>query len=105
MQEVRLNTGDVLGGHTKMTVKELDAQLEWHRMWRAKYIPRSGNKETKMRRWVKAVEQYKLEVGANLDWLLRETNMTDDSESASAMSVDGSVIDFMDVDVIRNVHG
>lgn len=101
-QEVRVDTDDVLTGRTKMTVKELDAQLEWHRMWRAKQIPRSGNKEAKLRRWVNAVGQYKLEVAANLDWLRREADV---AESASAMSVDDSDVDYMDVDAAGNVHG
>lgn len=104
-EEVRLDADDVLEGRAKITVKEVDVQLEWHRIWRGKQIARSGNKEAKVRRWVDAVEQYKMEVASRMTSLLSSTDVADClSESDSAMSVESSTVDHMDVDATGDCY-
>lgn len=89
---------DVLRGRAKISTKELDAQLDWHRVHRGRKIPRSGVKTTKLARWAKAIRDYTTEVEERLALIpVMGGGFGEDLESA--MSIDESAQSYMDVDL------
>lgn len=95
---IRLDAKEVQRGRAKISPKELDAQLDWHRNVRGLDIPRSGLKITKIARWAKAIQDYTTEVEERLAVIPVLGGYRAGEDLDSAMSVDGTLTSFMDVD-------
>lgn len=55
---VRTDVERVRSNTRLIKVAELDLQLDWHRVFCGRKIPKSGNKDDKLRYWAEAVEAY-----------------------------------------------
>lgn len=101
---IRFDVKDVQHKRSKISTKELDAQLDWHRDHRGRKIPKAGSKAIKMVRWAKAVQDYITDVEERLATIPILEGHAVGEPSESAMSIDGSSVggstvgDRMDID-------
>lgn len=65
-EKVRHDFDEVIQGRSFISVRELDSQLNWHRAYRKKRIPKRGNKTAKLWLWWKAAREYRAELEERL---------------------------------------